>query len=146
MRRGSYILIVELKEDEEISVGKLGILRFGRGYYAYAGSAMGGLDARIGRHMRQDKKKHWHIDYLLEKGMVRQVWYLEDEKIECEIARAMESEFGGIAGFGSSDCRCRSHLFHSESMDGLEKVARNMGMKKYGVRAATKYRNIYSKV
>lgn len=74
VRKGTYALIVELKEEEEIEVGRLGVLSFKRGYYAYIGSAMGGLDGRIGRHLRKDKNKHWHIDYLLEKGAVRTVF------------------------------------------------------------------------
>jgi len=38
------------------------------GYYIYIGSAFGpgGVRARMLRHLRADKPKHWHIDYLRE--------------------------------------------------------------------------------
>lgn len=131
VKKGSYILVVELKEDKQIEVGKLGLLSFRKGYYAYVGSAMGGLDGRIGRHMRKDKKKHWHIDYLLEEGMIRQVWCMEGKRNECMIASEMADVFTGVANFGSSDCRCKSHLFYSESMAKMEKVIEGLGMKRY---------------
>lgn len=138
VRKGSYVLIIELKNDEEIEVGKLGTFHFGKGYYAYVGSAMNGIDARIGRHMRHDKKKHWHIDYLLEKGIIRQAWYVEGKRDECKIARSMEGKFNSIAGFGSSDCRCRSHLFYSKSIAGLVEAVEAMGLRRYSVRMTTK--------
>lgn len=132
VRKGTYALIVELKEEEEIEVGRLGVLSFKRGYYAYIGSAMGGLDGRIGRHLRKDKNKHWHIDYLLEKGAVRTVFFMEGERKECSIASYMEDEFSGVAHFGSSDCKCNTHLFYSESAEDLINKLRNIGMKRYG--------------
>ena len=82
VRKGSYVLVIEVKDDGEMKVGKLGVIRFNRGYYAYVGSAMNGIDARVGRHMRQDKKKHWHIDYLLERGTVIRAWYVEGGRDE----------------------------------------------------------------
>ena len=133
VRKGSYVLVIEVKDDGEMKVGKLGAIRFNRGYYAYVGSAMNGIDARVGRHMRQDKKKHWHIDYLLERGTVIRAWYVEGGRDECRIARSMEDKFDSVAGFGSSDCGCRSHLFYSENMAELEGVIEGMGMRRYGI-------------
>ena len=133
VRKGSYVLVIEVKDDGEIKVGKLGVIRFNRGYYAYVGSAMNGIDARVGRHMRQDKKKHWHIDYLLERGTVIRAWYVEGGRDECRIARSMEDKFDSVAGFGSSDCGCRSHLFYSGNMAELEGVIEGMGMRRYGI-------------
>ncbi|HDH81875.1 MAG TPA: GIY-YIG nuclease family protein [Thermoplasmatales archaeon] len=130
-RKGTYALIVELKKDDEIEVGRLGILNFKKGYYAYIGSAMGGLDGRIRRHLRKDKKKHWHIDYLLEKSAVRMVFFIEGERKECSIASHMKDEFSGVPHFGSSDCKCNTHLFYSESAEAIANKLRDAGMKRY---------------
>jgi len=131
IRKGTYALIVELKKDEKIEVGKLGILHFKKGYYSYIGSAMGGLDARISRHMRENKKKHWHIDYLLEKSEIKDVLFLEGERKECVIASSMKNDFYGIPDFGSGDCKCNTHLFYSESLDIIRDKLKVMGMKNY---------------
>jgi len=128
MGEGSYVLIIEMEKDKKIEIGKLGVLSFEKGYYAYVGSAMNGLDVRINRHMRQDKKKHWHIDYLLEEAVVRQVLCIEGEKKECTIASEMEGIFDGITNFGSSDCRCNTHLFHSKNLGKMMAAVKGMGL------------------
>ena len=64
---GSYILLLDLDNNLEIPVGKLGNISFQKGHYVYVGSALNGLDARIKRHLRKHKKIHWHIDYLLKE-------------------------------------------------------------------------------
>lgn len=57
---GTYCLIIEIKEKSTIKVGALGIIKFEKGYYIYVGSAMNSLVSRIKRHMKDDKKLHWH--------------------------------------------------------------------------------------
>ena len=110
--KGSYILLIKLSEEQTINTGKLKAIHFLPGYYAYVGSGMGGLEARLKRHTRSEKKLHWHIDYLLEKAQIDDIIVCESEqRTECGIARAMASQFSDIPGFGASDCRCRSHLF-----------------------------------
>jgi len=90
----------------------MGEIFFPGGYYAYVGSAMGGLEARVKRHLRGDKKRHWHIDYLLEKASVIGVGICGvDGRTECSLAGALGSKCNSIPNFGSSDCGCRSHLF-----------------------------------
>ena len=109
--KGSYVLILELPEEQVIPAGSLGAIDFSRGYYAYVGSALSGLKSRLNRHLTRNKKFHWHIDYLLEKASVSAIITCRaDERIECDIARALGNRFSSIPGFGSSDCRCRSHL------------------------------------
>jgi Uri superfamily endonuclease len=122
---GSYVLLVEIPRKVSIEVGALGLLKFPQGHYAYCGSAMGGLRARIDRHLGSKKKIRWHIDYLLEKGRVRKVMFAETNKrLECQLAQGLERVFQSFSGFGSSDCRCPSHLFFSEDLPALqEKVA-----------------------
>jgi len=110
--KGSYILVIELKKERTIQVGKLGKIHFKKGIYAYVGSALNGLETRINRHIRKTKKKHWHIDYLLDFAEVVDVYCKENEtKEECKIAKKLEEDFVSIPGFGCSDCRCKSHLF-----------------------------------
>ena len=71
MSGGYYLLILELKRGQRIRVGALGVVAFEPGYYTYAGSARGGLEARVARHLRvRGKKKHWHIDYLRQRARV----------------------------------------------------------------------------
>jgi Uri superfamily endonuclease len=110
--RGSYILLIELPKAQIISVGRLKTVSFPGGYYAYVGSAMGGIKGRLGRHLGRNKKTHWHIDYLLEKAPVNEAIICEtDDRAECAIARALGAQFDAIPRFGSSDCKCDSHLF-----------------------------------
>ena len=114
--KGSYVLITRLSQDEIINVGRLGPVQFSRGYYAYAGSALGGLQSRLDRHLRTGKKLHWHIDYLLEKARIEEIVTCHTtERMECTIACSLGERFESISGFGSSDCRCKSHLFFSDT-------------------------------
>jgi Uri superfamily endonuclease len=112
--KGSYILLIGLSEEQTIPVGSLRTVHFAAGHYAYIGSAMGGLKSRLSRHLRTDKKPHWHIDYLLKKATVDNIITCETtERVECTIARALSTQFDSVAGFGCSDCHCHSHLFFS---------------------------------
>jgi Uri superfamily endonuclease len=112
--KGSYVLLIDLPEGQEIAAGKLRTIDFPAGCYAYVGSAMGGMKSRLERHLRRDKKLHWHIDYLLQKASVSNVIICESEtRTECTIAQTIRSKFETIKGFGSSDCKCPGHLFYS---------------------------------
>ncbi len=79
----------------------------------YVGSAKKGIKSRISHHLRIKKKKHWHIDYLLEKAKIIKIIILCDKK-EVEIAKLFTKKFKGIKGFGSSDSPLSSHLFKIE--------------------------------
>ena len=115
-RRGAYVLLLRLAQDEQMDIGRLGTFRFRRGEYAYVGSAMGGLDTRIARHLRTKKKRHWHIDYLLERASVTDVLEFESStRIECDLSDALascEQSTTPVRRFGSSDCHCLSHLHY----------------------------------
>ncbi|NQT72921.1 MAG: GIY-YIG nuclease family protein [Chloroflexi bacterium] len=111
---GSYVLLIQLIGDTTITVGKLGVFSFNRGYYLYSGSALGGLSSRLIRHLSKEKKNHWHIDYLLMHSQVIDIWgIISSEHLECCFAQASnvlpESRIP-VRGFGSSDCQCQSHL------------------------------------
>ena len=110
--KGSYVLLMKLSGEQTITVGSLSNVRFLRGYYAYVGSALGGVKSRLSHHLNQNKKPHWHIDYLLQKASITDIIIGETEdRIECAIAQALGSQFDSVPGFGASDCHCHSHLF-----------------------------------
>lgn len=123
--KGSYILLIKLLKDSEIKVGSLGTISFKKGFYVYVGSAMGGLEQRINRHLRKNKKTFWHIDYLLNNrgAKIIKVFYKEsEEKEECNIAGKVSKLGEHILGFGCSDCRCESHLFRIKNPKVLESL------------------------
>jgi Uri superfamily endonuclease len=112
---GIYVLIIQVGEDISVDVGALGETVFEKGLYAYVGSAQANLEQRVKRHLRREKKKFWHIDYLLDNSASKiiKVFYREAGKTEeCETARIIGENSEPIAGFGCSDCHCKSHLFH----------------------------------
>ena len=124
--RGVYTLLIELPEEGRIKVGRLGEISFQKGYYAYVGSALGGLEARIGRHLRREKKLQWHIDHLTKKATIRKIVIAEtDKRMECEVAKALTQHLPSIPSFGSTDCRCKSHLFSHNDKETLEDIVRN---------------------
>jgi len=114
MAKGVYILVVSVSKDINVNVGALGSLNFEKGLYAYVGSAQNNLEKRIERHLRKTKQKFWHIDYLLDNANVEvlKVFHKKAGRLEeCKIAKNI-SEIGvPVKGFGSSDCKCKSHLF-----------------------------------
>jgi sugar fermentation stimulation protein A len=122
--RGSYILLIEIPRGVNVKVGALGPLTFPQGFYAYCGSAMSGLAARINRHLRREKKVRWHVDYLVAKGRIREVMCaVANERLECRLAEDLCNAFNTYPGFGSSDCTCPSHLFFSQDFPALQEKA-----------------------
>jgi len=112
--KGSYVLLIKLPDEQAIKIGSLNTIRFADGYYAYVGSAMGGLKSRLSHHLQGSKKPRWHIDYLLQRVSISSIILCETrERTECTIAEALSHQFDSIPGFGCSDCRCPSHLFFS---------------------------------
>ena len=118
---GTYALLIELEIPAIVEMGRLGPAQFQAGWYAYIGSALGGVAARVGRHLRQRKKLHWHVDYLLEKGRLSEVmWALSHARMECRIAAGLlQHGLRSVPRFGASDCRCPSHLFFAPSRKTL---------------------------
>lgn len=110
--KGCYCLVIFLSNEETIKIGKLGKIKFKKGHYVYVGSAMNSLNARINRHLSDEKKLHWHVDYLLKNAEITQIIYNENKKVECELSQFLSSKTKGIEGFGCSDCDCNSHLYY----------------------------------
>jgi Uri superfamily endonuclease len=74
---GTYVLLLRNNRMKRIRIGKLGVLLFGKGFYAYFGSMFGpGGLVPIRRHQRKRKVKHWHIDYLLNHMQIEAVYVL----------------------------------------------------------------------
>jgi len=144
--KGIYLLVIKMPDEQDIRVGSLGLVHFSSGHYAYVGSALGGFKSRLNRHLRKDKKPKWHVDYLLrqdeipkrhidnklQKAAIESIIICEtEERVECAIAQAIRRKFDSIPRFGSSDCKCPSHLFFAtEQMEsGLIKVLNSLGLK-----------------
>lgn len=112
-----YCVKAWLPEDvEAMTVGRLGQFHFSKGYYVYVGSAKRNIRARVDRHLQMDKKKRWHIDYLRPYLEIQAVQTYSGAEGECGLFQRLRQENGGsmpVKGFGSSDCKCFSHLFYS---------------------------------
>lgn len=115
--RGSYLLILNLKRNRKIDVGKLGKVHFRKGFYIYVGSAMANLSKRMERHRHLRKRHHWHIDELRAVGEFHSVLAIRSsERLECEVAKGMsEIAEWSVPRFGSTDCSCDTHLFGTSS-------------------------------
>jgi Uri superfamily endonuclease len=121
--KGLYFLIIFVKENFNLKVGALNNVRFLKGIYIYVGSALGQIGAstlknRVLRHLKSanHKKIHWHIDYLLknEKAKIVKIYLLPTNyNHECLFAQKLQKNaLMSIKNFGSSDCKCESHLFY----------------------------------
>ena len=114
MNSGTYCLVLQLDRETSIRVGKLGLGVFPKGYYAYVGSALNGVQQRIARHLSAQKRRHWHIDYLIAYSRTIDTRrLLSRERMECSLSEkiGMISQGVPMKGFGSSDCLCSTHLY-----------------------------------
>ena len=145
---GVYTLVIELASATIINVGGLGVHSFPAGFYAYTGSAHGkgamNLRRRIQHHLTRGKRKHWHIDYLLDSdaSKVKTAIFAETlDNVECAISKESARLEGAeipVKGFGSSDCRsgCKAHLcfYHgisySELVEHLSSIYQRIGSPK----------------
>ncbi|MEW8508813.1 MAG: GIY-YIG nuclease family protein [Candidatus Thiodiazotropha sp.] len=137
--RGTYVLVLRTETDAAVEIGRWGVLTIQPGHYLYIGSAFGsgGVRARVTRHCRQSKPKHWHIDYLRELATVESVWYSHRQaRLEHHWAKALAklSQAQPVLGFGCSDCRCDTHLFYFRKAPNLAGFAKILG---YSVQSCT---------
>jgi Uri superfamily endonuclease len=130
---GTYLLVLYLIRNMQIEVGRLTTRDFKRGWYAYVGSAFGpgGLAARLRRHLKREKKNHWHIDYLRASAWIKEIWVsTELHSLEHQWALVMKNSpwvVYSVAAFGSSDCRCSSHLFYLKKHPGQDELRCALG-------------------
>ena len=117
-RHGTYALVLSSTIDRPVVIGKLGTLKVKSGFYVYVGSAFGpgGLLARIRHHRNNTGCPHWHMDYLGKYLRLDEIVFTCDAAHrEHQWARILSKARGSmvpLAGFGSSDCRCKSHLYY----------------------------------
>jgi Uri superfamily endonuclease len=129
METGTYVLLLQLPADEQLTIGKLGTFDFPAGWYTYVGSAFGsgGLVSRLKRHMQPVEKPHWHIDYFRQSARLAEIWLSPDtERREEEWVDLMLAIPGAIVvadGFGASDTDKESHLIYFDVRPSLEDFA-----------------------
>ena len=122
---GIYVLIIYISKDINVDIGALGRIFFTMGLYSYVGSAQTKMEQRIKRHLRGKKRKFWHIDYLLDNSAAKivEVLFKKGNKAEeCKTAEILSEKCTPIAGFGCSDCNCKSHLFHMKDYRFLQET------------------------
>ena len=130
IRKGTYVLFLRFDKPVEAEVGSLGRISLEAGTYCYVGSAMGGLDQRVSRHLSHEKNKRWHIDSLTIVCNDMTAYEHEGESLtECGLADHLQS-IGGMPvmkGFGCSDCGCQTHLFRVDG-ERTRKALEGLGM------------------
>ncbi|WP_066047782.1 DUF123 domain-containing protein [Robertmurraya korlensis] len=108
-----YAVFFFMEEDRTLAIGKLGTYHFLKGRYIYIGSAKKNILARVNRHLKVDTVFRWHFDYLRPYGTITEVKSFDDKVGECELAECLKLRYLAtypMKKFGSSDCRCYSHL------------------------------------
>ena len=104
------------QDRQQLQIGRLGGVQLSKGWYIYFGSAFGpgGLAARVGRHLRRHKTRHWHIDHLIWATTLRKVWYSQRQRNleHCCVQAAVDqlAALNLLRGFGASNCQCLPHL------------------------------------
>lgn len=112
----TYILLIYVERGEKISIGKSGQISLAEGFYIYIGSAKKTIHKRLLRHLRREKNKFWHIDYLLCSPHLYEIVNIWINKLPCECTISQmiyQQGFGLVVkkGFGSSDCKCPTHFY-----------------------------------
>jgi Uri superfamily endonuclease len=73
------------------------------------------MAARIRHHRKIATRPHWHIDYLRVVCDLVEVWFTTDptnhEHVWAKALARVPGVCQPMPGFGSSDCKCDSHLF-----------------------------------
>lgn len=118
---GAYLLVITLDQP---FAGKLRKQPYTlpAGTYLYAGSANGpgGIAPRVVRHMRQDKKPHWHVDVLTTAAAHITALAFPGGRECALVERLLDAECQiPLPGFGSSDCpSCEAHLLRFSVLAG----------------------------
>ena len=109
---GAYLVLIDLKAAAPLPPRFGGALQ--PGLYVYAGSANGpgGIRARAGRHLKHDKPRRWHVDWLTADARCAALPLPAWDECATVAALATHGRFvAPVAGFGSSDCTtCAAHL------------------------------------
>jgi Uri superfamily endonuclease len=141
---GVYTLIIRSSQPCRITVGRCLSISLERSLYIYTGSAVGrgstSLEGRITRHLRQEKKRFWHIDRILSSGSARvaSVVFAETaRKMECKTNTALLKDsciVVPVRGVGSTDCKCESHFLMTRYTLGVLRQKVRLCYAKLGLR------------
>jgi len=129
---GAYALVVRLTAPLALDRQRWQGRFLAPGLYIYCGNANGpgGIGARLQRHTRPSKVRHWHIDSLTGDGRVIGVGAFAGGH-ECRVMDSLSRMRGmqiPVRGFGSSDCRdCEAHLVRFTEERNLEYLFRRLG-------------------
>ena len=129
---GGYALMVRLTAPLGLSRRRWRGATLHPGLYVYCGSARGpgSIGARLRRHARPSKVRHWHVDELTGAGQVMAMGACIDGT-ECALMERLCQGRGiriPVPGFGSSDCRhCSAHLAEIPTRRNLENLLRRLG-------------------
>lgn len=147
---GVYTLILKAEKGNRIRVGRRKIVDVVPGYYIYVGSALKNLAYRLNRYIaltREDRRKHWHIDYILASQSVflcSIVYAFTQHKVEPTVALALIGKGFKVVreGIGSSEYHWKgySHFLKAPSqasfnkiLSSLKEVFLSIGLKPYYV-------------
>ena len=129
---GAYALAIRLAAPLSLNRRRWRGMSLEPGLYIYCGSANGpgGIGARLRRHERPSKVRHWHVDALTAAAPVIAAGAFVGGA-ECEIMERLSRGRGAqipIPGFGSTDCRhCSAHLAQILDARNLEYLFRRLG-------------------
>jgi len=131
---GTYLITLESRSRQSITVGRNSVIKINPGYYCYVGSAFGpgGVLARVRRHCRISEHKHWHIDYLREATSPTCVWFNHSStRREHRWAGALGQlpDAEPLHGLGCTDCDCPAHLYYFPAPPTPDDFARLAGCK-----------------
>ncbi|HJN43494.1 MAG: hypothetical protein CL477_00960 [Acidobacteria bacterium] len=132
MQHGTYALILSCSMHAVVQIGRLGCVQLQSGYYVYVGSAFGpgGIAARLAHHVKVTPRPHWHVDYLRAHAVLEEVWYTDDPVRREHAWAALFAQARGasipLVGFGSSDCRCVSHLWRFQTRPSRSSFQRRL--------------------
>lgn len=106
----TYVLVLEKRTSSPVGLKKQTIF-MKRGIYMYVGSAKRGMESRLARHLRKEKRLFWHIDYVTSRPDVTVKAIFLSARQECTTLREI-SDLGVLFGrrLGASDCTCPSHF------------------------------------
>ncbi|ACB84173.1 GIY-YIG nuclease family protein [Natranaerobius thermophilus] len=126
-----YLIVYQISDSINLTIGKLGDFELPKGYYLYIGRDKRNIRSRVSRHIAHKKKLRWHIDYLSQNAtpiLMRLLPYRLDELSECDIAEKFIQQGAQVIvpGFGASDCNCFSHLLHFENFQDLTRLIDEM--------------------
>lgn len=111
---GIYFIVLWNDKNRIIECGSLGKVEFKKGFYVYSGSGKTSLFKRIEHHKKKNKKHHFHMDYITAKMKITaDIPIVTDEYLECDLAKILLENSGKpVKNFGSTDCKCFSHLHY----------------------------------